>query len=302
MATTEKPSQTLNQADVAGAISSYYGVAVGHAGVNKLLEVIFPDVQSAAARDVSSWRSVFPMVLARYEKLANDLGLGITSQQRATEAALNTNPTTAGSDLPSFARAFLGRAGVPLAMSEDGEGRGARNDRASAATLAREAPLTVNGAIAYAREIGANPAFASFFVGGSHEMRDALRNAIEKGTAIADDKVKSMGDVSMIMGAIRAGRLKVDDPSIPLSVKKIIEDMRTKGVDPTTARPEEIKKYLKENPKALEGARKEIGKDKASTSKLSDQQLTDAVAKQADKVASAAKGNAPKAKTVAKTL
>jgi hypothetical protein len=73
---------TLNQADIAGAISSYYGVSSSDAAVAKLLQVILPDIQSATAREAVSWKSIFTSVLARYEQMARDLGLGISPQQR----------------------------------------------------------------------------------------------------------------------------------------------------------------------------------------------------------------------------
>jgi hypothetical protein len=245
----------LNQAEVAGAISSYYGVSPGNAAVSKLLAVIFPDVQSAAARDVTSWRSVFPSVLAKYERMANELGLGVSPQQREIEAARSANPSAAGPQGFEGARfAGLHRSNLPLAMSDDGDTRRSNGDRATAATLARDVPLNVTGAIGYARELGMNPALAGFFVGASTEMRDALRGAIHNGTHITDDQVKNTGDVSAVIGAIRAGKLKADDPRIPPSVKSIIEDMKKSGVDTNDSNA--VRSYLKKHPDALDAAKK----------------------------------------------
>ncbi len=245
----------VNQAEVAGAISSYYGVAPGNAAITKLLAVVFPDVESATARGTTSWKSVFPSVLAKYDQMAKDLGLGVSPQQRDIDAARAANPTAAGpkgTDLASLGGLHPGS--LPLAMREDGEGRKGGSDRAAA--LASDVPLSVNGAISYAREIGVNPALAGFFVGGSPEMRDALRHAITNGTTITDDKVKSMRDVSMVIGAVRAGKLKPDDPSIPASVRQIMEDMKKQGIDPATADTKKIKKYLDDNPRALDAAKR----------------------------------------------
>jgi hypothetical protein len=271
MATTSglTPS-TLNQADIAGAISSYYGVSSGDAAVGKLLEVIFPDIQSATARDAVSWKSVFPTVLAKYEKMAKDLGLGVSPQQREIDAARNANPTAAGGAGLDFGKlAGLHHTSKPLALRDDGEGRSSTSERVTAAALARSAPLSVDGAIGYARELGMNPALAGFFVGTSHEMRDALRSAVRNGTSITDDQVKNPNDVAAVIGVIRAGKMKPDDPRVPPSVRQIIEDMRKEGIDPATADPTRIQKYLKDNPTALDEAKKSATKDIANRATLS---------------------------------
>jgi hypothetical protein len=95
-------------------------------------------------------------------------------------------------------------------------------------------------------------------------MRDALRDAITSGKAITDDKVKSMKDVGMVLGAIRAGKLKPDDPRIPDSVKHVIDDMKKKGIDPTKADQKTIQEYLKDNPTKLDEIRKSNAKDIAA--------------------------------------
>jgi hypothetical protein len=256
-AASAHPPSTVNESDVAGAISSYYGVSSGNSAVTKLLQVIFPEVASAASRDPGSWKSVFPSVLAKYENMAKDLGLGVSQQQREIDAARNANPTAAGfksSEFGQLAARFLSNG--PLAIRDDGDARRG-GERPSGAAITHDTPLSVNGAIGYAREIGANPALAGFFVGGSPEMRDALRGAIHNGTAITDDKVKNMRDVSMVIGAVRAGKLKPDDPNIPPSVRQIIEDMKKQGIDPATADPKKVKKYLDDHPGALKAAKKE---------------------------------------------
>lgn len=260
--TTTQPPPQLNAGEVASAISGYYGVSPSDPGVAKLLTVIYPDVERAAARDPGSWKSVFPGVLAKYESMARDLGLGVSPAQRELDAARIANPTAAGPagiSLAHLAGRHLGN--VPLSLRDDA---GSRSSAERTAAATRDTSLSVNGAIGYAREIGVNPALAGFFVGGSPEMRDALRSALRDGTSIADEKVKNMNDVSMVIGAIRAGKLKADDPRVPDSVKRIIEDMKTKGIDPATADPKAIKKYFKDNPKALEAVRKDATADLAA--------------------------------------
>lgn len=270
---------TLNPADIAGAISSYYGVASGDAAVATLVQVILPDIQSATARDAVSWKSVFPSVLAKYEKMAKDLGLGVSPQQREIDAAKNANPTGAGWAGFEWSKLADTRRGtLPLALREESETRSS-GERATASSLSRSAPLNVDGAISYARELGMSPALAGFFVGGSAEMRDALRNAITKGSSISDDQVTSMKDVGMVLGAIRAGKLKADDPRLPPSVKSMIDDMKKQGIDPATADPKKIQKYLKDNPAALEATKRAVKRDVAALPADQRQSANDAIEK-----------------------
>jgi hypothetical protein len=265
-------SSSVNQGDVAGAISSFYGVSSGDPSVGKLLALVLPDVERASAADPRSWKSVIPGVLAKYESVAREMGLGVSPVQRAIEAAKNGNPTGAGPFGLDPAQAALRLAGnVPLAMRDEG-GSSRGGERPSNAAITRDAPLTVNGAISYARELGINPAQASFFVGASADMREALKSAIRDGANISDDKVKSMRDVSAVLGAIRAGKLKADDPRVPPSVKKVIEDMKSKGIDPATADPKDVQKYLKENPGKLDEIKKANASDLAAKATLTDQE------------------------------
>jgi hypothetical protein len=77
------------------------------------------------------------------------------------------------------------------------------------------------------------------------------------------------------MGAIRSGKIKSDDPNLPQSVKDIIKRMKEKGVDPATADPKEIKKYLKEHPKELDEVRKAAKTDIIKDAGLTEQQKND---------------------------
>lgn len=109
--------------------------------------------------------------------------------------------------------------------------------------------------------------YTGYFVGSSDAMRNAIRDHIAKGSKITDEQVKNPNDVKAIIGAIKAGKMKPDDA--PPSVRKIIEDMKAKGVDPATAKPDEIKKYLKDNSGALEKAKTLDRGDKAAVKGLS---------------------------------
>jgi hypothetical protein len=125
----------------------------------------------------------------------------------------------------------------------------------SSTAYARETPLTVSGAIGFAKELGINPAHAAFFEGGSAEMRNAIRDAIKSDKAIAEDKIKDMHDVSMVVGTIRSGKIKEDDPKIPDSVREVIGQMRKEGVDPVKGDAQAVKKYLDDHPKMLDDVR-----------------------------------------------
>jgi PBP1b-binding outer membrane lipoprotein LpoB len=242
----------ITRADIAGSISSFYGVGADPSAIDRLAGLVLPDVQRASAQDPQSWKSVVPGVLAKYESVARELGLGVSPSDRDRLSLRTANQTDA-----AFATA-LARLG-PEALRVLGEGSsasvrerasGSRDDRAS--TFARDVPLTVSNAVGFAKELGINPVHAALFAGGSHEMRDALRDAIKTGKPITDDNVKSMKDVGMVLAAIRSGKMKADDPRVPESVKKVIEDMKQKGIDPENADQKIIQKYLNDNPGKLQ--------------------------------------------------
>jgi hypothetical protein len=256
----------INPGDVAGLIGGYFGVASGDPRILRLVSAVLPDMESAAARDPSiSWKSSFPSVIQKYESLAKDLGLGVSAAQRDMQTIRHANATDA-----NFAGA-LGRLGweglqhhAMLAgrRSDASGGSGsAGSEHSSSTAYTRELPLGITGANHFAKELGIGSNHAGFFVGISHGMQDALRDAIKHGKAINDDQVKNARDVSAVIGAIRAGKLKPDDPRVPPSVRKIMEDMKSKGIDPATADPKAIDKYFKDNPKALEAVKAQNAKD-----------------------------------------
>lgn len=108
-----------------------------------------------------------------------------------TRKAIQRTLETANRTGSHFASAAHARSGVfgsagDLAR-DDPSSDGRRGSERVASVISREAPLTVNAAIGFAKELGISPAYAGFFAGGSPEMRDALRNAITNGKAITDD-------------------------------------------------------------------------------------------------------------------
>ena len=86
-------------------------------------------------------------------------------------------------------------------------------------------------------------------------MRDAIRDHIRRREALTDEHVTGAADARAMIGAIRAGKVRLEDA--PPSVQKLMEEMRRNGVDPATAEPEAIQRYFEQNPRALEAARRE---------------------------------------------
>jgi hypothetical protein len=282
---------TINQADVAGAIGGYYGVISSDPRIQQLLNFVLPDVERAAAHSPrDSWRASLNSVIQKYDGLAKELGLGVSPMKRDIDAARHANVTDA-----TFAGALarLGWIGLQhYAAVHNREGSGAVGggaggtaerslsmasggsvERTFSAALSHDTPLSATGAVGFARQLGVNPAQAGFFVGASPQMQQALHQAIHNGKPITDDQVRNPRDVSAILGAIRAGKIKPDDPRVPPSVRQIIENMKKQGIDPTTADPKAIQKYLKEHPKELDEVRKANNKTLESVAPKSDDQL-----------------------------
>jgi hypothetical protein len=157
---------------------------------------------------------------------------------------------------------------------DHGNGSARSGERPSSTSYAygHDAALSTTAASHFARELGMGPGYAGFFVGASPGMRDALRDAIKNGTAIGEDKVRNMRDVSAVVGAIRAGKLKPDDPRIPKSVQEIIKRMKENGIDPATADPKEIRKYLKDHPDELKAAKNQNKTDDKNAAAMTDEQ------------------------------
>lgn len=114
--------------------------------------------------------------------------------------------------------------------------------------------------------------YTGYFAGSSDTFRSALREHIKSGAKITDAHITNPNDVKAVLGAIKAGKMKPEDA--PPSVRAVIDDMKNKGIDPATADPKAMDKYFKENPKALDAARKSADKDIRTQSHLSDDDKT----------------------------
>ena len=260
-AVTEAVIDTMRAANPGGIID--------HALASRIGGEIRPALDRALKSKVGSGAelaglSEFRTILSQH--LSNPSSTYIEAEARkAIQRTLETANRTGSQFSTAASQARLGSFAAPGETARDDAGtEGRRGGERVAAAMAREAPLTVTGAISFARELGISPAYAGFFAGGSPEMRDALRGAIRDGTAITEDKVKSMRDVSAVLGAVRAGKLSADDPRIPSSVRGVMEDMKKNGIDPATADPKRIQRYLKDNPGALDTARQAAAHDAAA--------------------------------------
>ena len=178
----------------------------------------------------------------------------------------------------------MGRYAYGALLGEGGEDRGRSDDRTS--SLARSVemnggPYDANSLPAgmrrwmmggrydahhvaatgnYLHDLGIDAQqYTGYFVGSSDTVREAIRNHIRRQEAMTDEHVTGAADARAMIGAIRAGKVRLEDA--PPSVQKLMEEMRRNGVDPAMAEPEAIQRYLEQNPRALEAARRQAASD-----------------------------------------
>jgi len=113
--------------------------------------------------------------------------------------------------------------------------------------------------------------YMGYFVGASDTVRSAIQDHIRSGAKLTDDQIKNSHDVTAIIGAIKAGKVKPEDA--PPAVQKIMQDMKAKGLDPVTSDSKAIDNYFKDNPKALEAVKKEVAEAAAAEDGISSDQL-----------------------------
>ena len=267
----------VNQAEVEGAIASYFGVSATTPGIGELARVVFSGVQEASRGNPSAWRSAMLSVLANHVGMAQGLGLQGSELQRQIQIMRDSNRTG-----PEFAQARLRVQALVAAMG--GWSRVARAADGGERTINSNSYAVMSGYTAnnlpiemrthlgrydaahvaavgnYLSDLGLHQhdvqRYAGFFVGSSETVRQAIRARIHQGQALTDEHVTSAADARAIMGAIRAGRIKPEDA--PPSVRRLMERMEREGVDPATADPTRIQQFLDQNPNALEEAKREI--------------------------------------------
>jgi len=265
----------VNQAEVEGAIAGYFGVPATTPGISDLVRVVFPGVEAASRQNPAGWRSVVLSVLANHIGLARGLGLAGSELQRQLDIMRHSNRTSA-----DFAQA-LGRVQVLVAgmggwsrLAAAVEGGERSPTSADYAYMANGGPYAADrlpsemrrwvgdGCDAhhvarvgnYLHDLGINAhQYTGFFVGSSETVRQAIRDHIRNGQALTDEHVTNANDARAIMGAIRAGRIKLEDA--PPSVRRLMERMEREGIDPSRADPSQIQQFFERNPNALNEAR-----------------------------------------------
>jgi hypothetical protein len=289
MATT--PPNQFSQAEVAGALSAYYGVASTDPGLVRLLGIVAPDIQALAANN-PNWKAAIPGVIAKYASVAEQYGLGVSNTQKDAQILQRSNQTDA-----NFAGAFsrlqtsLGVGGADLAARAAGHG-GERRSSADFNVAFNGGPYNANnlsdamksyvgynsftardviGAANYAYSLGINAhIYAGYFVGSSDTVRSAIQDHIKNGTKLTNDHITNPNDATAILGAIKSGKIKKEDA--PPAIQKIIQDMDAKGIKANEADPKAIHQYFKDNPKALEEAKKANAAAVNAKAHLSNQQ------------------------------
>jgi hypothetical protein len=266
----------VNQAEVEGAIASYFGVPATTPGIGELARVVFSGVQEASRGNPAAWRSVVLSVLANHIGMAQGLGLQGSDLQRQLQIMRASNRTSA-----DFVHAL--RAVQTLVAGMGGWSRVARAVEGGSERSLNSNSYTALGGYAadrlpvemrrYVDRYGAHHVaavgnylsglgmhqhevhqYAGFFVGSSETVRHAIHARVHQGQALTDEHVTSAADARAIMGAIRAGRIKPEDA--PPSVRRLMERMEREGVDPTTADPSRIQQFFDQNPNALEEAKR----------------------------------------------
>jgi hypothetical protein len=304
-------SQTpVNHADVAGAISSYYGVMSSDSRIQQLLGVVLPDVERAAANNpMGSWRASLTSVIQRYESLARDLGLGVSQTQRDIEAARHANRTDA-----TFA-GVLGRLGwnalQHYAMLHGGSGEGGSGRSGESGTLAARAGTGNAGGSsappsfaamqqisAYGRMSGTDfAAHLGFHGEQARELGGALANtsgAFRRKVAdykrVMDDPNATPEQKKDAADAMqKSAKTKRERDAVGI-IQKTIEKMKANGVDGQNK--EEVDKYIdqriKDHPSELRSLDADRKRNNAKDAGLTDKQLVDAKVADARKAAAAA--------------
>jgi hypothetical protein len=104
--------------------------------------------------------------------------------------------------------------------------------------------------------------YTGYFVGSSEAIRNAIEDHVKNGTKLTDEQIKNSGDVKAVIGAVKAGKVKKEDA--PESVQRVMEDMKSNGLDPANSDVKAIQQYLKDNPHALEAAKRQGQRDNSA--------------------------------------
>jgi len=217
------------------------------------------------------------------------------ARKQMFEALKNANVSS------SVFAAALGKAGFGSAglfvrgaqLSEDAKSSGRYSGM-------KDASAADQAGSAFARQIGADPAYARLFAGASPEGLNAIADFIRNGRPGSDDDIHTIKDAQAWIGAIRAGKIDPNDPNLPPAIKKIIAGMRKEGIDPATADPKEIEGYFKKHPDALREAQKAAKADIQARATLTEEEKAEKSAALAARLGADMSQIAPKTLATAK--
>jgi hypothetical protein len=256
----------VNQADVAGSISSYYGVMSSDSRIQQLLGFVLPDVERMAATSPKGgWKASVNSVIQKYDALARELGLSVSPMQRDIQAARHANVTDA-----NFAGA-LGRLGwdglrhyamVHGASGDGGSGRPAEGGgaRASAGTAASgSAPpslASMQQASTYGRMSGTDfAAHLGFHGDHARQMGALFANTSGAFRQKAEEYKRVMGDPNATPEQKKAAAEAMQktartkkEKETARKFQETIEKMKSDGVN--LSDPEAIKTYREKHPEA----------------------------------------------------
>lgn len=287
MATT--PPNQFSQAEVAGALSSYYGVASTDSGLVRLLGIVAPDIQALAANN-PNWKAAIPGVIAKYASVAEQFGLGVSATQRDAQVLNRANITDA-----TYA-ATLGRLENALGLGAARLIAGQNGERRSSADYTHAfngGPYNANNlsdamrayvgysnftasdvarAANFVRGLGINAdLYSGYFLGTSDVFRQAIQDHIKNGTKLTNDHIANPNDVAGYIATINSGVVKKENA--PSAIRKIIDDMKAKGIETDKVDAKVIHQYFKDKPKALEDAKKANAATLNQVSNKTDEQL-----------------------------
>jgi hypothetical protein len=259
----------VNQADVAGSISSYYGVMSSDSRIQQLLGFVLPDVERVAATSPNGgWKASVNSVIQKYDALARELGLSVSPMQRDIQAARHANVTDA-----NFAGA-LGRLGwdglrhyamVHGASGDGASGRsgdagGGARAAASGGTIASGSTppslASMQQASAYGRMSGTDfAAHLGFHGDQAREMGGILANtsgAFRQKVAdykhIMDDPNASPEQKKAAAEAMQKSARTKREKDAAKRVQETVEKMKSDGVN--LSDPEAVKAYREKHPEA----------------------------------------------------
>jgi hypothetical protein len=223
---------------------------------------------------------------------------GEVERIKAEETAGKRNITAAGGKADLLAGGG-GRTGLGEELSSDGTRSkvawrsSSDYDRALAADKAAEKNLSpalrklidpargisgddVFDAALFAQKLGLAPGpYAGYFIHASQGARETLSDFVLRGARIDGDKIRTAADVIATIGAMRSQGIDENDPNVPENVRRIIRDMKARGIDYKRADAQTMRDYFQDNPRALDQVREQTARYEDKAHNLSPQDLVE---------------------------